>query len=134
MVVIRTPLPLRQGLGDGRVYSVFLRYLLLLIQPSPGPSLPPDSGRGVGIDHLFEHTVKIATTKTERADTRPARMFLARQPGAALRIQIDRRFARLHHIQRLRHLDRRRQHLVMHRECSLDQTCDTGGGFGVADH
>ena len=94
--------------------------------------VPVDLGFLLG--GLFQNTMEIAAAESEGTDSGTAGMFRARQPRPAFGIHIHRCLARLDQFQRPFDFDRRRQNLVVERHCRLDQSGDSGGGFGVTDH
>ncbi len=77
--------------------------------------------------------MEIGTAKTERADRSAPRVTGAREPRALEGIDVKRRAARGGTLQRLSHLDRRRQHLVVQCHRRLDHPSHTGGCLGMTN-
>ena len=82
---------------------------------------------------LFEQTVKVAPAEAQGADPGAARIISVRYPGAALRIDIERRIIAAELILGLIDLDRRRQGLMIERQRRLDHTRCAGRGLGMTD-
>ena len=89
--------------------------------------------RGAGPVYSSSATWKLLPPKPKRAHRGAARMRVAADPRPGLRVQVERASARVELRVRLRHLDRRRQHLVVQRQDRLDQAGRAGRRLGVAD-
>ena len=81
---------------------------------------------------LLENAVEIAAAESEGADRRAAGMARAAKPGPGFGAEVKRRSPRGQGFDRLAHLDRRRQDLVVERQRGLDQTRRARGRLGVA--
>ena len=82
---------------------------------------------------FLQHQVEVGAAETEGADAGPARRVAVGQPGALFSCQVERGAAGGYLVQRLLQLDRRRQHLVVQGQRSLDHPRRSGGGLGVSD-
>src|SRR5262249_25143234 len=69
---------------------------------------------------LSQDRMEVAAAEAERAQPGPPRTVGPRQPRTLIRVHIERGFARFERLDRLHHLERRRQHLVVKGECHLD--------------
>ena len=79
--------------------------------------------------------MEIGAPKAKGTHPCPSRMGIgAVNPRAHLRVHVERPLAKAALRIRLRHPERRGQHLVVQSQNRLGQARDSGGGFGVPDH
>ncbi len=90
--------------------------------------------RGLGRPRvLLDREVEVRAAEAEARDTRATRMIAAADPRARLRRQIEGALLDLHLRVRRRHLDRRRDDLVVNGHDRLDEARRAGGALGVPD-
>ena len=107
----------------------------IAIRPAEGENLcasVPVDGFGGSLVFL-QHAMEIATAEAERADAGAPWAAVA-QPGALLRIDVERRGARQGRVGGLVDLDGRGQRAAIKRHRRFDHAGGTGCGLGVADH
>src|SRR6056297_1328556 len=94
-------------------------------------TVPIDSGFLRAI--LFQQAVKIAATKTQRTDTRPAGLFSVADPRPTGVIDVERAAGNEQILLWLFDLDGWRQGFVMQSQGRFDQPSGAGGRLGMAD-